>query len=118
LSAISLDLLKKAKGNNPTWVYPSPKGLDQAVTVGSHGKNLVKNETGIDDFRPHDLRRTFATNLAKLGIKGDLIDRLLNHVNGGVRKIYDRYDYVEEKTEAMNKWSDHLSELLGLKLSS
>jgi len=113
LSKLAIELLNDAKGNNPDWVYPSPKGLDKPVWIGTRSRRLVRDKTGITDFRPHDLRRTVETNITKLGHTRFIADRLLNHVEGGIGRVYDRYDYLKEKTEAMQAWSDHLTTLHG-----
>lgn len=116
LSTLSIRILTKAKGNSDTWVFPSPLGLDQPVTIGNRNRKSVRDKSDIDDFRPHDLRRTVQTNITKLGFPRFFADRLLNHVEGGVGQIYDQYDYSKEKTEAMNGWSERLSLQIGNKL--
>jgi len=63
----------------------------------------------------HDLRRTFATNLASLEIPPHVIERLLNHATGqisGVARIYNRFNYLEEMREAVARWEQHLAALL------
>lgn len=63
----------------------------------------------------HDLRRTFATNLAALDVQPHVVERLLNHSSGtisGVAKIYNRYRYVDEMRAAMKRWEDRLQSLL------
>jgi integrase len=64
---------------------------------------------------PHDLRRTVATGLSRLGVQRE--DRLavLAHVAADVHgAVYDRYDRLREKRAALEKWERHLSGLLGL----
>ena len=63
----------------------------------------------------HDLRRTFATNLAQLGVAPYVIERLLNHVTGqisGVAAIYNRAKYFDEMAQAMQQWEARLVEIL------
>lgn len=63
----------------------------------------------------HDLRRTFATNLAALQIPPHITERLLNHVSGtisGIAAIYNRHEYRSEMREAISKWEEHLTSLL------
>jgi len=52
---------------------------------------------------PHDLRRTFATRAAEMGIGEDAIDRVLNHKKRGVIKTYNRYLYRAEDKITMEK---------------
>jgi len=63
----------------------------------------------------HDLRRTFATNLAALGVAPHIVERLLNHTGGtisGVAAIYNRHAYMAEMLEAIQKWEKHLAALV------
>jgi len=54
-------------------------------------------------FSPHDLRRTFRSLAASQGVPGHVAERCLNHKLKGVEGIYDRHDYLEERTEAHAK---------------
>lgn len=49
----------------------------------------------------HDLRRTARSLMARAGVRPDIAERVLNHAIGGVRGVYDRHDYVEEKRGAL-----------------
>jgi integrase len=63
------------------------------------------------DWTHHDLRRTFATKLAELGVEPHIVEALLNHVSGhkhGVSGVYNRADYATQKRDALNLWADHL----------
>lgn len=57
----------------------------------------------------HDLRRTCETGMAMLGVAQPIIDRCTNHLTGrGMSRIYNQYQYRNEKTEAWQRWADHL----------
>jgi len=59
----------------------------------------------------HDLRRTAATGLARLGCPRVVQDRILNHVDGSVSAIYDRHRYDAEARVWLQKWADYLEAL-------
>lgn len=59
----------------------------------------------------HDLRRTVATNLGKLGVSRFIIERILNHADRSVTGIYDRHEYLAEKREALEAWARYLEKL-------
>jgi integrase len=62
----------------------------------------ICNDLGITNrATPHDLRRSFATTVASLGFGRAAVDRILNHRDGGVGSIYDRYGYAEEDKRIM-----------------
>jgi integrase len=59
----------------------------------------------------HDLRRTAATEMGRLGIARFTIGRVLNHADRGVTGIYDRYSYLAEKRHALNAWAHQVETL-------
>ena len=70
----------------------------------------------IEAWRVHDLRRTLATGLQRLGVRFEVTEAVLNHVSGargGVAGVYQRHDWKEEKRAALDAWGRHLSTLLG-----
>jgi integrase len=69
---------------------------------------------GVDPWTLHDLRRTFSTNLAKLGVAPHIKEALLNHISAKseVEAIYDRYTYLPEMRDALGVWEAHLTKLL------
>jgi hypothetical protein len=63
----------------------------------------------------HDLRRTTATGLQRLGVRLEVTEAVLNHVSGtraGVVGIYQRHDWSAEKRAALNAWARHLLALV------
>jgi hypothetical protein len=66
-------------------------------------------------WRLHDLRRSVATGLQKLGIPLQVTESVLGHVSGsraGVIGIYQRHDYAYEKRAALAAWGRYVSMLL------
>lgn len=67
-------------------------------------------------WRLHDLRRTGTTNLQALGFAIEVSERVINHHQGGetsgVRGIYNLYEYLDEKTKAMDAWASRLNSLI------
>lgn len=65
----------------------------------------------------HDLRRTYSSNMARLGVPVQVTEKLLNHVSGtvsGIAAVYNRYSYMEEMRQAVAIYDAHLQELLDL----
>tara|TARA_R110001583_G_scaffold124563_2_gene275966 strand:- start:1589 stop:2824 length:1236 start_codon:yes stop_codon:yes gene_type:complete len=67
---------------------------------------------GVEEFAPHDLRRTCRSLMAATGIPGHIAERCLNHKLKGVEGIYDRYDYLEERRAALHKIADLIAPLV------
>ena len=64
----------------------------------------------------HDLRRTCETGMAMLGIDQNTIDRCTNHLSGRfMSRVYNQYEYQSQKTEAWQRWADHVKGLVSLK---
>lgn len=62
----------------------------------------------------HDLRRTASTMMAQEGIAPHVVEKILNHSSGtisGVAAVYNRYGYIPEKREALEKWNAYLEGL-------
>jgi integrase len=69
----------------------------------------------VEEFRLHDLRRSFASGLASLGVALPVVERLLNHISGsfgGVAGVYQRYEFGPEKAEALQRWATHIEGLV------
>ena len=66
---------------------------------------------GVAAFTAHDLRRTGRTGLAKLGVKTDIGERVLNHARERIEATYDVHGYIDEKREALEEWAMYLAEL-------
>jgi integrase len=50
---------------------------------------------------PHDLRRTHGTFVTRLGFGREAMNRIQNHVEGGIGSVYDRYGYADETKRIM-----------------
>lgn len=76
-------------------------------------KKQPPNKMGkLEHFTVHDLRRTFRSLTASLGIAGNVAERCLNHKLKGVEGIYDRHDYFEERRIAHQTVADAKTHVL------
>jgi integrase len=74
----------------------------------SKSKERLDRVSGVTGWRIHDLRRTMRTGLSRLKIEPDIAERVIGHVVGGVRGVYDRHLYLDEKRQALRRWAAHL----------
>jgi integrase len=68
-----------------------------------------------DDWRLHDLRRTCASGLQRLGVPVPVIESALGHKSGtfaGIVGVYQVHDYAREMRSALQQWGDHVETLL------
>ena len=129
LSGLILDLLSEARdvSHKPNSKFVFPGRRSENITKGaghvrrdaptracSRVCDVLIAEYEIEKFTPHDLRRTSATYMAgDLKIDRFTISQILNHTNdygGGsaVTGIYARYDYLDEKRNAISAWNDYV----------
>ena len=87
-----------------------------AVSGFSKVKKRLDTISGVDDWRFHDLRRSFATHSTeKLDISPEIADKILNHVTGqvrGVAAIYQHGEYLKERRVALQRWGDFIGDLV------
>ena len=83
--------------------------LDKAIAETSSEQGHA-----MPHWRFHDLRRTLATGLQRLGIRFEVTEAVLNHVSGsrsGVAGVYQRHHWSDEKRQALVAWSNHVLSL-------
>lgn len=108
--------LKREAEGSP-WVLPAPD-RQHHIEPKQLSRSLAKclerfQKRGIGAFTLHDLRRTCRTGLSALKIEPHIAERVLNHIQPGVAGVYDRFAYLNEKREALEKWAKHLEQLAG-----
>jgi integrase len=88
---------------------------------GGRQLKKLREQAGVHDWSPHDLRRTCATGMANLGIAPHVIECVLNHVSGfrrGVAGVYNRSSYAREVADALLRWSEHVTGVAGAPTSN
>jgi integrase len=81
--------------------------LDKSIIAINGGEALK-------EFVVHDLRRSFATGLQRLGVPMEVTEYCLNHKGesfGGIRGVYQRHDYRKEMRQALERWANHVEAL-------
>jgi len=109
IKAIEAHALPVAVRRNLAWPVTDSKGKPLFT---AEGKPATENRLGIEHFTPHDLRRTAATFMAMAGEMDEVIDAVLNHVKGGIIKVYNLYRYDLEKQLALETWERKLRSIL------
>jgi integrase len=86
------------------------KRLDTAMRAEAKKQGLE-----LERWTLHDLRRTLATNMQRLGVKHEVIEHLLNHrekARTGIAKVYQTHDYKPEKLAALQLWERRLDQII------
>lgn len=95
-------LISSNGGKRPVWTA-TPEALAR-IREGAEAHLGRK----IEHWTIHDLRRTAATHMARLGVDEIVVERVLGHRIGGVKGVYNRYRYIEEKRAALELWAGEL----------
>jgi integrase len=82
--------------------------LQQVATkTGKDAKRVT-----LPDFVNHDVRRTVRTHLSALRIGEEIREAVLAHVRPGIKGVYDRHQYLDEKREALTLWNSRLRSIV------
>jgi integrase len=68
----------------------------------SKAKACLDEESGVYNWRLHDIRRTSRTLMVRAQVRPDIAERVLGHAISGVSGVYDRHDYINEKRRALS----------------
>lgn len=133
LSDLALELIENALAVRPgsaapvegdgarsDFLFPSPRDPSKPIDPKAMTRafSRVRRTLGLEDARPHDLRRTGATQLTSeaLGFPRFVVSKVLNHASdtGGTARvtgIYDKNEYLPEKRRALDAWANRLVEI-------
>lgn len=128
LSADAVKLLAKAPviDGSPK-LFPSradpergASGFSRALAriIADMAKEVADNDQQpktIDHFTLHDLRRTMATGLQRLGVRLEVTEAVLNHVagtRGGLVGVYQRHDFLIEKRHGLDVWAAEVERIV------
>ncbi|HHH0823628.1 TPA: tyrosine-type recombinase/integrase [Yersinia enterocolitica] len=119
IPAVALEWLKELHqmSCNSQWVLPARKMQHRMIphiqesTLPVALSKVKGNLPDIQNFTIHDFRRTARSHLAALGIDPVVAERCLNHRIKGVEGIYNRYQYFDERKQALEQWADLLVSL-------
>jgi len=111
-------IAKALRGSNelpPSLPHLFPGKINGRPFSGwSKAKKSLDKVCGVKGWRLHDLRRTFRTNLGKLGVAPYIAERLVNHISAHseLEQAYDIWTYLPEMRSAILLYEQHLSALL------
>lgn len=115
LSRQALDILiaLKTLAGGSRFILPSRYDIDNHMSSATLNQVLTltfklaqKDGQNLEKFGPHDLRRTASTLLHEAGYNTDWIEKCLAHEQKGVRAVYNKAEYREQRTAMLQDWAD------------
>ena len=109
LPALALQILNQLPRTDNDLVFSTTGSTP--VSGFSKAKKRCDRLFGVTGWRLHDLRRTVASGMARLKVEPWVVEKVLNHQTGqlsGVAGVYNRWGYLDEKREALERWARHL----------
>jgi integrase len=115
--SLAASIIERIPDTHDTYLFPASRdhvrGKPTTSFNGwSKAKETFDRKCSISDWTLHDLRRTFASNLAALGVSLPTIEKLLNHVSGsfgGIVAVYQRHNWMPEMRTAIVAWENRLA---------
>jgi integrase len=89
-----------------------------SLFIGPRGSTIVPAPAmaaacgKLEHATPHDLRRTHGSTITGLGFGRDAMNRIQNHVEGGIASVYDRHSYAAENKKIMETVAIHIMALI------
>ena len=105
-----IDSLPRYGSDGDGWLI-STRGTAPFSNFG-HQKAELDKDAPLPDWRLHDLRRTAATGMQRLGFRLEVIEAALGHVGGsraGIVGVYQRHAFLDETREALDAWGRHVA---------
>lgn len=106
------DYIFSSTGDRPFENFSRLKKVLDTKIKSQRSKN---GEVNILSWTLHDLRRTCASGMARLGVAPHVIEKALNHSSGkirGVAAIYNRYEYAPEMRSAFDVWAEYVDKIM------
>lgn len=108
LSRQAVAMFEELKGlaSGSEWVFPSRSDLKKPISKTTLNVVVRALEAEVRDFVIHDFRRTASTHLHEAGFNSDWIEKALAHETKGIRGVYNRAEYLDQRREMLQWWAD------------
>ena len=92
-------------------------GKDQSKPIlkDSLARTAIRTQgriENIEPWTPHDLRRTFSTQLNNLGVDTGIVEKCLGHKLPAIMATYNKSEHLPERAKALELWADKIGMLV------
>ena len=105
---------KLPRWNEGGYLFSDDNGVTPVI-VTDHVKTKIDKAARIYDWVNHDIRRTMRTRLSPLPIQYHVAELMIAHKQTGNSKVYNQFQYLDEKREGFTLWCDTLRAVVGSK---
>lgn len=109
----STEYLFSSTGKGPVNSWGNAKKKIDCTIIEAN--DSPDDSDGLEEWRFHDLRRTVATGLQRIGHRLEVIEAVLGHVSGsraGIVGVYQRHSFDDEKRAALDAWTEFMAALV------
>ena len=106
MGAMTKQLVEQLPGETDL-LFPSRYNDETPFNGWSKAKRDFNEPLDVSPYTLHDLRRTYSSNLARIGVPIHVTEKLLNHASGtvsGVAAVYNRHTYADEMCDAVEQY--------------
>lgn len=107
-------------GNGPLFIGRTGEMTDGSSKVEAKLREMMvarlkenNPEADMPNFTIHDLRRTCETRMSQLGITEQVCEAVLGHSKPGLRRTYNKYDFLAERRAALETYATHIMGIVG-----
>jgi integrase len=108
LSKQAVAMFEELRGlaNGSEWVVPSRNTLKEPISHSTLNQAVRSLDLDVRDFVIHDFRRTASTHLHEAGFNSDWVEKALAHEQKGIRRVYNRAEYLSQRRDMLQWWAD------------
>jgi integrase len=88
---------------------------DKGFAAWDKGHKALVERSGVHNWLPHDIRRSFSTKLHDLGVEPHIVEALLNHYSGhraSSAGVYNLAKYLPQMRNVLALWERYVALLL------
>ena len=111
LTDSTIKILNEAKNFKSKYVFAkSNKPMSEMAMQEALKRRGYEHKQTVHGFR-HTASTILNENISKHGVHSDAIEKQLAHVTGGIKGVYNKAEYLEERVKLMRWWSEYLEQL-------
>jgi integrase len=97
----------KTLSHSERYVFPMRRGYeDRPIAKSTLNQAVRAMASEVQHFVLHDFRRTASTHLHEMGQSSDAIEKALAHSIKGIKGVYNRAEYADERRKILQLWAD------------